>query len=121
MPDYSKAPRGLFVLLRVGRIFTANSISPSPSLRQRPDSYGRRSPGLHFAACTAPLDLPAPGRRHTLYVHFSCWQSAVILVNSRLGLFTAPDRSRGRDPFFRSYGVRLQSSLTRVLSRALVH
>ena len=27
--DCSKAPRGLFVLLRVGRIFTANSISPS--------------------------------------------------------------------------------------------
>src|ERR671932_1908030 len=35
----SKAPRGLFVLPRVGRIFTANSISPSPSLRKRSISY----------------------------------------------------------------------------------
>ena len=33
--SYSKAPRGLFVLLRVGRIYTANSISPSLSPRQR--------------------------------------------------------------------------------------
>ena len=52
MPDYSKAPRGLFVLLRVGRIFTANSISPSPSLRQRPDRYafraGRNLPDKEF-------------------------------------------------------------------------
>jgi hypothetical protein len=52
MSDYSKAPRGLFVLLRVGRIFTANSISPSPSLRQRPDRYafraGRNLPDKEF-------------------------------------------------------------------------
>ena len=49
---YSKAPRGLFVLLRVGRIFTANSISPSPSLRQRPSRYairaGRNLPDKEF-------------------------------------------------------------------------
>ena len=52
MPSYSKAPRGLFVLLRVGRIFTASSISPSPSLRQRPDRYairaGRNLPDKEF-------------------------------------------------------------------------
>jgi hypothetical protein len=52
MSDYSKAPRGLFVLLQVGRIFTANSISPSPSLRQRPDHYafraGRNLPDKEF-------------------------------------------------------------------------
>ena len=51
-PSYSKAPRGLFVLLRVGRIFTASSISPSPSLRQRPDRYairaGRNLPDKEF-------------------------------------------------------------------------
>ncbi len=34
MPSYSKAPRGLFVLVQVGRIFTAISISPSNSSRQ---------------------------------------------------------------------------------------
>ena len=52
MPRYSKAPRGLFVRLRVGRVFTANSISPSPSLRQRPDRYtiraGRNLPDKEF-------------------------------------------------------------------------
>ena len=34
MPSCSKAPRGLFVLLSVGRIFTAISISPGESSRQ---------------------------------------------------------------------------------------
>ena len=52
MPSCSKAPRGLFVLLRVGRIFTANSISPSPSLRQRSSRYairaGRNLPDKEF-------------------------------------------------------------------------
>ncbi len=36
MASCSKAPRGLFVLLRETRICTGISISPSPSLRQRP-------------------------------------------------------------------------------------
>ncbi len=34
MPNYSKAPRGLFVLVELGRVFTANAISPSESSRQ---------------------------------------------------------------------------------------
>ena len=34
MPSYSKAPRGLFVLQQVGRIFTAISISPGDGSRQ---------------------------------------------------------------------------------------
>src|SRR5260364_217662 len=32
-------------------------------------SYGRRLPGLQSSACTPSFNLPAPGRRHTLYVH----------------------------------------------------
>ena len=54
VPSYSKAPRGLFVLSRVTRIFTGISISPSPSLRQRPGRYtiraGRNLPdkGLRY-------------------------------------------------------------------------
>ena len=89
---YSKAPRGLFVLPRVGRIFTASSISPSPSLRQRSSRYairaGRNLPDKEFRylrtvivtaaidrgfgsqLITGPLDLPASGRRHPLYVRF---------------------------------------------------
>ena len=34
MPNYSKAPRGLFVLVELGRVFTAIAISPSRGLRQ---------------------------------------------------------------------------------------
>ena len=52
MPSCSKAPRGLFVLLRVGRIFTAISISPGPSSRQCSDRYavraGRNLPDKEF-------------------------------------------------------------------------
>ena len=52
MPSYSKAPRGLFVLLRVNGIFTTISISPGPSLRQCPTRYtiraGRNLPDKEF-------------------------------------------------------------------------
>ena len=34
MSKYSKAPRGLFVLVEVGRVFTAIAISPSKGSRQ---------------------------------------------------------------------------------------
>ena len=43
MPGYSKAPRGLFVRVRVNGIFTTNSISPSPSLRQCSSHYTIRA------------------------------------------------------------------------------
>ena len=52
MAGYSKAPRGLFVLLRVTRIFTRTSISPGPSLRQCSTRYtfraGRNLPDKEF-------------------------------------------------------------------------
>ena len=52
MPSCSKAPRGLFALARVTCIFTGISISPDPSLRQRPDRYairaGRNLPDKEF-------------------------------------------------------------------------
>jgi hypothetical protein len=52
MPNCSKAPRGLFVLLRVRRIFTPISISPGPSLRQCSSCYivraGRNLPDKEF-------------------------------------------------------------------------
>ena len=50
--SYSKAPRGLFVLLRVVRIFTHTSISPGPLLRQCSTRYafraGRNLPDKEF-------------------------------------------------------------------------
>ncbi len=98
IPGYSKAPRGLFVLLRVASIFTGLAISPSPSLRQRPGRYairaGRNLPdkgfrylrtvivtaavhrGFSSVLCpseegrTHPLNLPALGRRQPLYIAF---------------------------------------------------
>jgi len=52
MASYSKAPRGLFVLLRVIRIFTHTSISPGPLLRQCSIRYafraGRNLPDKEF-------------------------------------------------------------------------
>ena len=52
MTGYSKAPQGLFVLLRVTRIFTRTSISPGPSLRQCSTRYtfraGRNLPDKEF-------------------------------------------------------------------------
>ena len=52
MARCSKAPRGLFVLLRVIRIFTHTSISPGPLLRQCPTRYafraGRNLPDKEF-------------------------------------------------------------------------
>jgi hypothetical protein len=48
----SKGSRGLSVLLRVARIFTSTTISPSPSLRQRPSRCairaGRNLPDKEF-------------------------------------------------------------------------
>ena len=52
MPSYSKASRGLSVLLQVTGIFTGIAISPSPSPRQNPDRYairaGRNLPDKEF-------------------------------------------------------------------------
>ena len=94
--SWSKAARGLFVLLRVTGIFTGLAISPGPSLRQRPDRStfraGRNLPDKEFrylrtvivtAAIhqgfssklqdyylTSPVNLLALGRCQPLYVVF---------------------------------------------------
>ena len=96
IPSYSKALRGLSVQSRVIRIFTYNTISPGPLLRQRPNHYAIRagqnlpdkefrylrtvivtaavhwglSSVLHIETFTLPLDLPALGRRQLLYFIF---------------------------------------------------
>jgi len=96
-------------------------------------SYGRRLPGLQFRASlpkelTPPLNLPAPGRRQSLYVVLLTLQRPVFLVNSRLGHFSAAsscfssvkkDTTLTRHPFSLSYGVNLPSSLKRVYTFAL--
>ena len=115
MAGYSKGARGLFVLSRVIGILTDTPISPSLWRRQRPDRYairaGRNLPDKEFRylrtvivtaavhwgfnsklrpeGLTSPFNLPAPGRRQTLYVVLLTLQSPVFLVNSRLGLVSA--------------------------------
>jgi len=94
MAGYSKAPRGLFVLLRVKSIFTPSSVSPGSSLRQCSIRYafraGRNLPDKEFRylrtvivtaavhrvfgrrlpchQVTNFLDLPALGRRQPPYM-----------------------------------------------------
>ena len=96
--SYSKAPRGLSVLSRVTCIFTGIKISPSLWSRQCPDRYtfraGQNLPDKEFrylrtvivtaavhwgfnsklrtnrhkSVLTSPLNLPALGRCHPLYI-----------------------------------------------------
>ena len=152
MPSCSKGSRGLSVLPRVSRIFTTSAISPGPWSRQRPNRCafraGRNLPDKEFRylrtvivtaavyrgldsplrhKLTAPRDLPAPGRRQTLYVALRLQQSPVFLVNSRLDQFSAAPPGSGSwslhplgRPFSRSYGAILPSSLTMVLPIASV-
>ena len=66
IPEYSKGSWGLSVLLWVNGIFTATTISPSLSLRQRPDRYairaGRNLPDKEFRylrhCVTSYINLP---------------------------------------------------------------
>ena len=71
VPSCSKAPRGLFVLVRVHGIFTATSISPGPSLRQRPARYairaGRNLPDKEFRSPVPDISI-----RGGLYLHPVC-------------------------------------------------
>jgi hypothetical protein len=93
-PSYSKASRGLFVLLQLAGICTGIATSPSPPPRQRSYRYairaGRNLPDKEFRylrtvivtaavhrgfsrelqaeALTPFLNLPAPGTRQSLYV-----------------------------------------------------
>ena len=111
--EYSKGSRGLSVLLRVNSIFTATTISPSLSLRQRPDRYtiraGRNLPDkefrylrtvivtaaihrgfnsmLHPCGLTSPFDLSALGRYHTLYVFLDELAECCVFVKQSPGPF----------------------------------
>ena len=102
--SYSKALRGLSVQSRVIRIFTYNTISPGPLLRQRPSRYAIR----------AGRNLPDKEFRYlrTFDLAETCVFGKQSLGPLHCGL-------QSRLPFSRSYGVILQSSLTRVLPSVL--
>jgi hypothetical protein len=141
VPSCSKAPRGLFVHLRVGRIFTATSISPSFPLRQCPDRYairaGRNLPDKEFrylrtVIVTAAVHWGFGSRREPLPLTFQHWagvspytsgfpfaETCVFVKQSPGPALCGPQPRRtarvrynlGRS-FSRSYGAILPSSLT---------
>ena len=116
MTSCSKAPRGLFVLLRVTRIFTRTSISPGPSLRQCSTRLairaGRNLPDKEFrylrtvivtaavhrgfssklraCALTSPFNLPAPGRSQPLYVVLDFAETCVFVKQSPFAFHCGP-------------------------------
>src|SRR5699024_3806044 len=106
----------LFVLPRVTSIFTRSAISPGLWSRQQRSRYairaGRNLPDKEFrylrmvivttavywglnpqlrtqSVLTGPLNLPAPGRRQSIYLNFTSSHGPVFLINSRFPLFSA--------------------------------
>ena len=110
MPSYSQGSQGLSVLPQAHGIFTANSISLSLWSRQEGNRYairaGRNLPAKEFRylrtvivtaavywgfdlplrpeGLTAPLNLPAPGRRQTLYVLFHKFAGSCVFDKQSL-------------------------------------
>ena len=147
MSSCSKAPRGLFVLPRVTRIFTGPAISPSPSLRQCSSRYairaGRNLPdkGLRYlrtVIVTAAVyrgfgrRLSPPSLTYQHWAGVSLYTSAFALAQTCVfgkqslepvlcgrQRFSRLTRIHHRHPLSRSYGVNLPSSLTMVFSNAL--
>ena len=149
MSSYSKAPRGLFVLLRVMRIFTHSSISPGPSFRQCSTRYafraGRNLPDKEFRYLRTVIVTAAVHRGFNselfkpLLLTFRHWAGVSPYTSACALAETCVFVKQSVDPFLcdpsplhlfklhrpgrsfsRSYGSILPSSLTRVLSIALV-
>ena len=146
MSGCSKAPRGLFALPRVTCIFTGTSISPDPSLRQRPDRYairaGRNLPDKEFrylrtVIVTAAVYWGFDSELAPLLLTFQHWagvspytsafafaETCVFAKQSPGPFHCGFDRplqaAVAKRPFSRSYGAMLPSSLTRVLPITLV-
>jgi len=141
-PRCSKAPRGLFVLSWVTRIFTGTAISPSPLSRQCSSRYsfraGRNLPDKEFRYLRTVIVTAAVHRGFTSWLQtplrftFRHWagvspyMSACAFAETCVfgkqslepvscGLLTPlwlPKDKLLRHPFFRRYGVNLPSSLT---------
>ena len=138
-PNCSKAPRGLFVLPRDNRIFTVNSISPGPPLRQCPDRYafraGRNLPDKEFrylrtVIVTAAVHRGFGSKLAPLPLTFRHWAGVSPYTSAFAFAETCdfdkqspgpahcgpqkPCGLQGRS-FSRSYGSILPNSLTKVL------
>ncbi len=144
-PSCSKAPRGLFVLSWVTRIFTGTAISPSPLLRQRSSRYsfraGRNLPDKEFRYLRTVIVTAAVHRGFNSWLHspllltFRHWAGVspytstfvfaetCVFGKQSLEPICCDPLTPSRDerkllgyPFFRRYGVMLPSSLTEVRS-----
>ena len=102
----SKAPRGLFVLVQVGRIFTAIAISPSPSSRQLPSR----------SAFCAGRNLPDKEFRYLRTVHVVTFAFTRDGMDISVMLPMSPHRPElGRSPY-RRIGVGLYHNHSSLLS-----
>ena len=143
-PRCSKAPRGLFVLSWVTRIFTGTSISPSPLSRQRSSRYslraGRNLPDKEFrylrtVIVTAAVHRGFPSPLHTrLRFTFRHWAGVSPYTSAFAFAETCVFGKQSLEPiccvplthlrsltgkllglpFFQRYGGSLPSSLTEV-------
>ncbi len=149
MSSYSKAPRGLFVLLRVRSIFTPISVSPGPSSRQRPIRYafraGRNLPDKEFrylrtVIVTAAVHRGFSSELSPLPLTFRHWAGVSLYTSSCNFAQTCVFDKQSIGPFLcgsfkllhvhaltlpersfsRSYGSILPNSLTKVLPFPLV-
>ena len=143
IPRHSKASQGLFVQVKVVRIFTDNLISPSLSLRQYPDRYsfraGRNLPDKEFRYLRIVIVTTAVHqgfgcqlcRNEPTSLTFQHWAgvSPHTLSCDFAETYVFGKQSPGSIhcdvqctyPLSRSYGVILPSSLERVISRSLVY
>ena len=141
MASCSKAPRGLFVLLRVIRIFTHTSISPGPLLRQRSTRYafraGRNLPDKEFrylrtVIVTAAVHrgfISSLSRLHLTFRHWAgvspytsacAFAETCVFDKQSAEPFHCNLTTTARRSFSRSYGSILPSSLAEVLPFAFV-
>ena len=139
-PGYSKASRGLSVLLRVTSIFTGTAISPSSPLRQCPSRYsiraGRNLPDKEFRYLRTVIVTAAVywdfsqelAPHHLIFQHragvtpytstFVFAESCVFIKQSQPPFYCNPFvlplfmvKLQGRT-FSRSYGTNLPSSFS---------
>src|SRR5215470_4590211 len=142
-PRCSKAPRGLFVLSWVTRIFTGTSISPSPLSRQCSSRYslraGRNLPDKEFRYLRTVIVTAAVHRgfsswlRPPLPFTFRHWAGVSPYTSACAFAETCVFGKQSLEPiccgplalpllghpFFRRYGVNLPSSLTEAHSSTL--
>jgi hypothetical protein len=110
----SKGSRGLSVQPRVLGIFTETTVSPDPSLRQRPSRYAIRA-GRNFA-------FPLRFRRRRLSLHLDA--DSRVSLTCRTAEFRSdsfPRRTRQSEPDLRAFGVRHRPSAGRRAQSARSH